>query len=184
MATHTEDFIGSQKRLKLIEKPRKFPDNGFDRGKRVFIEIPFNAAETEIVTHHARAGDRLKDVENPFPFPEGVKKRGKKRTEVVQEKTDRGRVINEPRQFGHDDPDVSGALGNLDGREFFGGQAIREIVGKGVDVVHPVRKSDDPRVSGVFGDLFLIAVEVAHDGFQFTDGLALQQNAHAKHSVG
>ena len=82
-----------------------------------------------------------------------------------------------------DDPQVLGALGDLDPQQRLHGTAVRhrvEVVG---EVVHPLDDGDDLPVALVLGRLLDAGVDVADDRLDVEHDLALEAGQQAEHPV-
>ena len=183
LGAHEQDFVGGEQFLKLIEEPRIAGGDVLRSREVVLRQIHADATEPQVIAHHARAAHGFKQVENPFPLAERVQQRRAPRAEVLQHETDDARMILQTRQLRHDDPDVVRAFGDLDARELLDGQRVRPVVGHGAEIVEAVGIGHRTEPDHPLRELFVIAMQVAHDRLERDDRFAVQRAIHAKHPV-
>ena len=178
-----ENFVGVEEVFELIEERGIIGDDFARLLQPAGWQVDAATAEAHIVAHHARAGERLEEVENFFALAKGIHQRSAERAHVHEEEPGEAGVIDDAGQLGGDDADVFGALGRLETGEFFDGERVGPVVGERTEVIEAIRVRHRPKVAGGLGDLFVVAMEVAEDRFQSHHGLAIENNVHAKDTV-
>ena len=93
-------------------------------------------------------------------------------------------MIDEAREFAHDDAQILGTLGHGEAGELFHREAVGPVVGHRAEVVEAVGVGQRAPVGGGLGDLLVIAVKVTEDGLEADDALAFELHVHAEDAVG
>src|SRR5690606_29852832 len=147
-----------------------------------FIEVVANAADPQGVVEHAGARQLLEDVEQAFPFAEGVEEGGHS-AQVQGERAKPEQVAGDALHFAHDDPDVLGALGHFDAHQLFRRHHVSPLAGDGREVVGAVAVGDDHLHRAPFRDLFEAAVQVADVRLERQNPLAVNTQQEPQHPV-
>ena len=103
--------------------------------------------------------------------------------DVLHEEAGEAGVVQQARELGEDDAEVFGALGHGLAGELLDGERVGPVVRHRAEVVEPVGVGHRPEVGGVLADLLVVAVQVAEDGLELHDRLAVERDHHAEHAV-
>ena len=87
-----------------------------------------------------------------FSFAISIKHGGIERTQLIEQEPNRQHVVDQPRQLGHNHPNILGPFRNLYAGQFLDGDNIAKVVRHGTDVVETVRERDSLHVSPLFAD--------------------------------
>ena len=183
LAARHQNFVRRQQRLELVDKLGQAGDHLARCVEPGRGNIHAAAAEAHVIAHHARAGERLKEVEDFFALLEGVHERRAAGAHLLNQKPNRRGMILHARQLGEDDANVLGALRNLLRGEFFHGQRVGPVVGERADVIEAVGVGHRRQIAGLLGDLLVVAVQVAEDRLEAYDALTVKRNVHAEDAV-
>jgi hypothetical protein len=100
------------------------------------------AANAKVAGHHALTGNGFEESENLLTFAKGVEENGQS-ANVHRVCAEPDQVRIQAAEFGQQNTNPLGALGDFQIEKFLDGQAIAEIVGKRIEVVDAVGEWDD-----------------------------------------
>src|SRR5258707_4789922 len=93
-------------------------------------------------------------------------------------------MVLQTSQFGSDNPDVLGAFGDLQTREFLDRESIGPVVGERAKVIEAIRVWHRAEVGGVLSDFLMIAVKVTEHRLELHNALTIEHHVHSENSVG
>src|SRR5215210_696495 len=125
-----------------LEMPLQTLDVLPDLLRHALWQIGLDAPDADVVEHHPRPGDRLEDVLDPFPLPEGVQDR-RERAEFEHQEAYGGDVARQPHELAHENPDVLRPRWYLDVQQVLDRQTVPVLVEHVGEVVEPVSERDD-----------------------------------------
>ena len=89
-----------------------------------------------------------------------------------------------PRELGEDDPNVLGALRNVQARQLLDGHAVALLTEQGREVFGPVEVDDDLYVAGGLAQLLCATVQIADVGSNTANALPFELQDDSKDAVG
>ena len=81
-------------------------------------------------------------------------------------KSEQRGVILQPREFGEDDAQIFGALGNFDAGEFLDAERVGPVVRHRAKIIEPVGVRHRAEIARVLADFFVVAMQIAEDRFE------------------
>ena len=147
-------------------------------------QVVAHAAEAEVVEHHARAADRLEQVEDLLAVAERVEDQGRAQgREVGGERADADLVAGDAVELGHDHADDFGAARGPDAGELLDRHDVAPLAVHAGDVLGAVDDRDVLVVGALLGDLLFAAMQVADHRDDVFDELAVEGDDEAQHAV-
>ena len=178
------DLVAGEHALVLVEEAREVCHQLAGGCEPLRRGIHAATAEALVVAHHAGSSERLEQIDDLFTLTEGVEQRGERGTEVVEQEANQTRVVNQAGHLGQNDAQVLGAIGYGLAEEFFHCEGVGPVGRQRAQVVEAVGVRHRPQITGVLGDLLVVAVQVAEDRFEFHNHLAVEGGDHAENAVG
>ena len=97
LRAHHQDFVAGDELFEFVEETR-IRLHDFARVRHPDVaRIDAATAEAHVIAHHARAAERLEEIENFLAFAEGIHERRAPRAHVAKEKAEERGVILETR---------------------------------------------------------------------------------------
>ena len=140
-------------------------------------------ADLEVAGVHPLAGRHLEQVEDRVALAEAVPEQ-RDRAEIEGRGAEPDQVRHDPVELQVEDPQVLGAVGDLELEQPLDAAAERLHVEEVGEVVHPLDEGDRLPVALVLARLLDPRVEVADHRLQVEDLLAAQGDDQAEHPVG
>ena len=139
--------------------------------------IVVGTADGQEAVRQPCAADRFEEIENLFPFAEGIEERAEA-AEIQAVGTHAHEVRGDAVEFTQQHADDLGLLGDDQPAQLLDGEAVAEVHVHRGEVVHPIRVRDELDGGDVLADLLRTAVQVAevrhHAGHQLAVGLQHQ----------
>ena len=92
-------------------------------------------------------------------------------------------MAGDPLQLAQERPHVARPPRHLQRHQLLDGLAVADVVGRGGDVVHPIRQQDDLRPVAVLAQLLDAAVQVPDHDLGIDDLLAVEAQHDAQHAM-
>ena len=89
----------------------------------------------------------------------------------------------EARELGEHDAGPLSERWNIETEKFFGGQTVNQIVGKGGEIIDPVRQGDTLLIGFDLEFLFDARMQIADVGRGLQNGFAIEFEQQAQHTV-
>ncbi len=176
------DGVAGEQALVVVQALGHVVEEFADHGHGLRGEVLCDAAGADVGHVHAQARDGLEDVEDLLAVPEAVDHH-RQGAQLHAGGGERDQVRGDPVELHHDDADDVGPLGDGDAQELLDGEAVAGLVEDRREVVGAGDEGAALRPGAVFEVLLDAGVEVADDGPQGADGLALQFADQAEHAV-
>src|SRR5258706_1996324 len=175
----------------LIEKAFHFiglggqaiDDQVFDLLHYIVGDIAYHTAKAEVVAHHPRARNGLKNVQDQFAFLECIDRGSVHHAEVVEHSPREDKVVLDAGELGHDHADIFGAFGDRDFHQLFDGNSVTKIIAHRVEIVEAVGIWNVLQIGIALSDLVVIAMQITHDRFESNDGLAVERECNAQYAM-
>ena len=178
-----EDFVAGEKFIKLIQKPRILGHDFLRPVQPAVRQVTPTATKAHIIAHHARARERLDEVQNLLALAEGIHQRRAQRAHVLEQEPREASVVQHARQLGGDEANVFRALGHLQPDELLDRQCVSPVVRQRAEVIQPVRIRHRAEVTDVLGNLLVVPVQVAEHRLELHHRLAVEHHVHAEDAV-
>ncbi|OQA95061.1 MAG: hypothetical protein BWY25_02581 [Chloroflexi bacterium ADurb.Bin222] len=146
-------------------------------------QISRHPAGTHVVAHHPRARNRLEEIQNQFAFLQGVQRAGEVDPQLIAEESRRQHVIDDARQFGHDDAEVLRPFGDFPAKQFFQRQAVSQAVCHPVDIIQAIREGEVLQPGVALADLLVIAMQISKNRLEVLYRLPVEPRHHTKDAV-
>ena len=177
------DEIVCQQRLVLVQPAGKVVQKPLHTFRKSLWEIPLQPADPEVPVHHALPGDHLEDVEDLLAVTEAVHEQAGD-VEVDRRGAQVDEMAGDTRELGQDKPDDLGALRGGDAEQLFDCQDVGLLLDERSQILDPRRKDDVLMVRPGLHLLLKPGVQVADDGLEIEDDLALQLQHQSEHPMG
>ncbi len=178
-----QNLVRAQQPFNLLGKPRQPLHHFARRCQPTCCRVHPAAAKAHVVAHHPRTGELLEQVQNFFALAEGIHQRRPACSHLLNQKTDRRSVVLHPRQLAKNHPQIFGPLRNRLPGQLLYRQCVSPVVGQRAHVVQPIGEWHRAQVADPFGNLLVIAMQIAEDRLQPDHPLPVQGHIHAEDAV-
>ena len=177
-----EHFVVGQERVALVNAALELVGEGGHAVGEVGWQVFVDAADADVVVHHARAGYGLEELLDSLALPEAVEN-GRHGAGVESEDAVEEHVVGDAVELAEDRADVPRSLGDLQRHDLLDGHAEGELAVEVADVVDAVEEGDYLGVVLDLAELFGAAVQVADVWLDLDDALAVDPQHHAEDAV-
>ena len=178
-----EDLVLVEQRVAGLDLLGRVAHPVAEAAHELVVQVAVDPADAEVVEEHPLAGERGQQVDDLVALDERPQDR-RQAAEVERHPAEEEGVAGDPVELGREHPDVLGPARDLHVEQLLERHDPGPLAEQRADVLERVEVADRLVVVGVLAELLDAAMQVAEDGVDVDDLLAVELEHDPQHAVG